>query len=755
MVTLLAAGCSPGNADGEEDAVVSTPTTTTTTTEPPLDIAEHATGLLVGIEAEGQFLPAEEAGTTEVGRGTGLILAETGLVLTSATSVVGADRINVYIPGEEFPLVGTLEAAAECANLALVQVDYSFATTAELDEPGPPAALAEAKRTAVTYSLVESSASGDAYRVSGVVGASTGSVLFDEDGVVAGIVTGFDQAGLPLALRSDVASVLVRQMRQRDVVQQLGFIGVPDSEGHVVVAAVAPTGPGAALGLDVGDVIRKVGETDLVSGLGQLCDLVDRTDAVLEVIHEDRRHLGPFPSGPLTLASARETAQIRKAVVEVIRPDGGTGSGFFITPDGLLVTNYHVAGDTVEVELRYDGSAETFSARVLGGSACADVAVVQASGSSFEYLEWSPEPPRLEETIRVVGFPNGTDTISFQDGTVTKEISDDIDFGGFLTNFESSAKTDRGSSGSPVVNELGEVLGLNYAVETGSLDVVLNPRHLVGLEVRDEVEEILAGTVIDPGFQAIWAYDEYIDGLLGYTVVVGTVNPNSPAGELGLEFGDEIVVFDDVYPQPDLSGARRICDAVSENATQRSMPVTVWRWFDRTLWDGEFYGDELTVRPDPYYLATTDATLGAVIPGRWTSTDDIDVAGEDWVGYWAAPSLDDYFGRFGQAPGMRFMYSLEKAQTHTSAEHLEGLNYSSEATGPIESFNSYGLIGHYQYYDFNGRSAVEYAFTLDSATDGPLFMLFIADADYRLDATAQGIMSTLFYDGPFPTAEDE
>ena len=425
-------------------------------------------------------------------------------------------------------------------------------------------------------------------------------------------------------------------------------------------------------------------------------------------------------------------------------------SGFFISEDGLLVTNYHVAGGADEVELRFDGSTETTSAKVLGGSACADIALIQAEGGPYEYLEWAPDVPKLEEAIRVVGFPRGTQTISFQDGRVSKEISDDIEVGGFLTNFESSARTDFGNSGGPVVNSIGEVLGVHYAAEWG------NPRHLAGVEAREVVDSILNGPVIDPGFQIIDAYRRTLDGVTGNTLDIGTVRPGSPADTRGLGFGDEIVVFDGIVPQDDFGGARMVCDAILDNAGRTPMDIVVYRWQDETLWDGQLFGEPLALRPDPYVLGTDDGSIAVTVPGRWTDKKDIEEPGRDWVGYWAAPRLEGdggYFDAFGRSPGMRLMWSAEKANTHTSAQHLEGLSYAAQASGPIAPFAANGLTGHFQRFSFGGKAAVEYAFTLDGVEDSPLFMLFVADAAHRIDVTVGRMLDTLQFTMPEPDSD--
>ena len=64
------------------------------------------------------------------------------------------------------------------------------------------------------------------------------------------------------------------------------------------------------------------------------------------------------------------------------------GSGFFIDPSGVGVTNNHVVAGAAILKAYVNGETTPRNVRVLGTSECADLAVVQVEGSDFAYLDW-------------------------------------------------------------------------------------------------------------------------------------------------------------------------------------------------------------------------------------------------------------------------------------------------------------------------------------------------------------------------------
>ncbi|MCX7596143.1 MAG: trypsin-like peptidase domain-containing protein [Fischerella sp.] len=148
----------------------------------------------------------------------------------------------------------------------------------------------------------------------------------------------------------------------------------------------------------------------------------------------------------------------------------GTGSGFIFKSNGLILTNAHVVfgADTVRVTLK-DG--RSFTGRVLGADRATDVAVVQIQANNLPIVsignsdqlkpgEWAiaiGNPLGLDNTV-TVGIISGTERSSRAFGARDRGI-------GFI---QTDAAINPGNSGGPLLNQRGQVIGINTAIIRGT-----------------------------------------------------------------------------------------------------------------------------------------------------------------------------------------------------------------------------------------------------------------------------------------------
>jgi len=183
-------------------------------------------------------------------------------------------------------------------------------------------------------------------------------------------------------------------------------------------------------------------------------------------------------------------SEIRPAVVTVVVNDAnhqvtGIGSGFFIDKYGHLITNYHVIDGKYAAEVRTADGNSFPIALVVADNKSVDLVkvLVDIPREKVKWIKVSGDLPSIAEQIMVVGSPMGLEqTVSEGIVSSIREIPTVGEF------FQMSAPISPGSSGGPVINLKGEVIGvttfqfvrgqnLNFAI-TGNSVLKLKPARL-------------------------------------------------------------------------------------------------------------------------------------------------------------------------------------------------------------------------------------------------------------------------------------
>jgi S1-C subfamily serine protease len=228
----------------------------------------------------------------------------------------------------------------------------------------------------------------------------------------------------------------------------------------------------------------------------------------------------------LAFAQTDISAFAKKAVpsvvtVNVFNREGkwrGGGTGFFIKEEGLLVTNRHVIDGKVKVLAKLS-SGEFFPVEgVLSEDRNGDLVLLTLGikGRSFPTLSLTDTMIETGQPIIVIGSPLG------HEGTVAKGIVSEVkDIPNFGKVFQHTAPISKGSSGSPVLNMKGEVIGvvvgysivegesLNFAISFDRVKRLLSddqatPRELVELVNREE--EIWIGLLSNGRYEELINY---------------------------------------------------------------------------------------------------------------------------------------------------------------------------------------------------------------------------------------------------------
>ena len=231
----------------------------------------------------------------------------------------------------------------------------------------------------------------------------------------------------------------------------------------------------------------------------------------------------------------------------------GAGSGFILTPDGYIVTNYHVVGDadTVKVTL-YNG--DSYDAQYIGGDEDYDIAVIKIEATDLPNVTLgNSDSLNVGDHVLAIGNPLGELTFSMSEG-IASSVNRAIDVDGTPFNMiQVTAAINPGNSGGPLFNEYGEVVGIvsakysSYAsqsVEGLGFAIPIN-------DVAAMIQDIMTnGYVSNKAYLGITpgTMNEQMAAQYRYDVTKGvfiySVEEGSAADKAGLKMGDVIMKID-------------------------------------------------------------------------------------------------------------------------------------------------------------------------------------------------------------------
>ncbi len=268
---------------------------------------------------------------------------------------------------------------------------------------------------------------------------------------------------------------------------------------------------------------------------------------------------------------------------------GGTGSGFFISPDGYILTNSHVVHDAASIRI-FTADGRRLPATLVGDDPDTDLAVLRAAADDVRHARLGDSDAIRPGQIAIaIGSPMG-----FQQ-TVTAGIVSGLGrslrgaSGRMIENIiQTDAALNPGNSGGPLIDTRGDVIGVNTAI--------IRPAQGICFAISSNIARWTAGWLIKDGLirrSFIGVAGQQVPVLrtvirhyrLAHEsgVLVRTVEAKSPAMRAGVLEGDIILAFDG-EPTPRVESLHRLLTAdrigqattlsVLRNVQRLELPIT-------------------------------------------------------------------------------------------------------------------------------------------------------------------------------------
>jgi len=191
------------------------------------------------------------------------------------------------------------------------------------------------------------------------------------------------------------------------------------------------------------------------------------------------------PSTQITPLNNQILEQVRSAVVQ-IKTSAGVASGTIITPDGYILTNWHVIAGNDSVDVTVPEMC-TRRGEVIGYDDRLDLAVVKIAGEGWPFLPISSSPPSVSESVFIIGYNKDLE----DDSNLYRGNIDSLHTEGQLTWLQTDVTFDLGTSGGAAVNSVGDFIGIPTIRTADEEDV----GHVAALfSVPDEIRDLAAGS---------------------------------------------------------------------------------------------------------------------------------------------------------------------------------------------------------------------------------------------------------------------
>ena len=268
---------------------------------------------------------------------------------------------------------------------------------------------------------------------------------------------------------------------------------------------------------------------------------------------------------------------------------GWAGTGFFISADGLAVTNNHVVTGAAILKAYIGGDTSTeYGVRVVGVSECSDLAVVQVDTQNVSFLKWYEGKLKTGMEVYAAGYPLADPEFNLTKGIISKTNADgQTGWASVKSVIGHDATINPGNSGGPLVTADGEVVGVNFMGNAGA-----SQYFAIGADTAiSMVNQLKGGKDVDSigvnGYAISFGPNNEYPGIWVYSVESG-----SAADKAGVEAGDIILEMENILLATD-GTYKEYCDVLRGHKSDETMALRVYRPTTDEILEGQLNGDKL------------------------------------------------------------------------------------------------------------------------------------------------------------------
>jgi S1-C subfamily serine protease len=303
-----------------------------------------------------------------------------------------------------------------------------------------------------------------------------------------------------------------------------------------------------------------------------------------------------------------------------------TGSGFVINSDGTILTNYHVVENAVKVTVSFE-HGKTVEAKVVGKDPSNDLAILRipTEGLTMHTLTLGDSSKaQVGDPVLAIGNPFGLDR-TLTTGVVSALQREITAPNGFTIDnvLQTDAPINPGNSGGPLLNEAGEVIGINSQIETGgSSGGSVGIGFAVPIDTaKSELAQLEKGGTVRSAYLGVSTLT--IDGSLSALnlpvkagVLVETVEGGTPAAKAGIRGGNlevqtsggKVAVGGDIIVAVDgktIANAEDLTSVIGSKKPGDTIAVEVLRATGNGSYEHKTLKVTLTTRPNSIKNANT------------------------------------------------------------------------------------------------------------------------------------------------------